>query len=175
MNGRIYLRALELNDYLTSYNWRNDTEITAMTGGNRFFVSSEREKEWVKNVIFNTTKLALAICLKENDKYIGNIIFENLNFNNASCEIGIMIGDKDEWNKGYATEAYKLAIKYIFEEKRINRIYALVLEENSSSLKLHKKCGFKIEGILRETIYKCGEFKNQVILSLLKNEYLNRD
>ena len=71
---RIYLRALELDDYKKSIKWRNDDDIWSTVVGSKYFVSSVYEKKWVEDSIFNTQKdLKLAICLKENDEYIGNI------------------------------------------------------------------------------------------------------
>ena len=45
---RVYLRALEPEDYLKTYEWRQDDDIENSLGGNRFFISKEREKQWVQ-------------------------------------------------------------------------------------------------------------------------------
>ncbi len=171
MNMRIYLRALEVDDYKTSVKWRNDVEIGNLVGGPKYFVSSEREKEWVHNAIFDNSKLVLAICLKKNDKYIGNIMLEDIDYINRSAHVPVFIGDKSEWNKGYATEARMLMLEYAFHQRGMQRIVAYVLEGNVASLKMHEKCGYKIEGVLRNAVYKNGEFHNQVVLSILRNEF----
>ena len=171
MKNRIYLRALEPEDYLISVKWRNDEEIQNMVGGPKYFVSSEREKQWVIDMINSNDKLVLAICLKKNDKYIGNVILQSIDWINRSAHVPIMIGDKSEWNKGYAMEARMQMLKFAFEERGIERIYAYVMESNINSIKLHEKCGYLQEGILRKSVFKNGKFYNQIILSILKEEF----
>lgn len=171
MKSRIYLRALELDDYKTIIKWRNDSEIQNLVGGHKYFVSQEKERQWVENVINNPEKLVLAICLKSNNKHIGNIILQNIDWINRSAEMPIMLGDKSEWNKGYGTEARMMLLKFAFEERGLERICDTVLEENISSLKMHEKCGYKIEGLMRNSVYKNGKFQNQYILAVLKDDF----
>ncbi len=69
---RIYLRALEIEDHKITTKWRNDAAITELLGGNTYFISHEREKKWVENVIANDlTNIRLGICLIENNHFIG--------------------------------------------------------------------------------------------------------
>lgn len=72
MESRIYLRAFEPDDYKISAKWRNDDQIWSMLGGTKYFVSSAYEKKWVEDAIFNSKDIRLAVCLRENDLYIGN-------------------------------------------------------------------------------------------------------
>ena len=65
-NNKIFLRGFELEDYILINKWRNDPEIQNLLSGNFRYVSSEIEKEWVKQKMMNNTKeLYLAICLAE--------------------------------------------------------------------------------------------------------------
>lgn len=171
MNKRVYLRALEPEDYKTSIKWRKDDEIWGMLGGPKYFVSEAFEKNWVEKTIFDSKDIKLAICLKENDQYIGNVYMTDINMINRSCHSHILIGEHDFWGKGYAKEALMLAIDYMFNERNIYRIQANVLESNVASLKMHEKCGYKVDGILRNSVYKAGKYHNQYILSLLRDEY----
>lgn len=168
---RIYLRALEPNDYKVSVKWRNDDEIAAMVGGPRYFVSEEKERQWVERAVNDNSRDVLAICLKENDKYIGNVMIQEIDWINRSAHVPILIGDKEEWGKGYATEARMLALKFVFDERGIERVWATVLEDNVGSLRMHEKCGYKQEGVLRRSVFKNGKFKNQVLMSVLREEF----
>ncbi len=164
------MRALEPDDYRTSIKWRKDSEIWKMLGGTQYFVSEAYEKKWVEDAIFNSKDIKLAVCLKENDLYIGNVYATDINMINRSCHTHVLIGNKDYWGRGYATEAYGMLAKYLFDERGLNRLQALVLEDNAASLKMHQKVGFKIEGVLRESVFKCGKFCNQIVMSLLAGE-----
>ena len=90
--SRVYLRALELDDYKTSIKWRNDDSIWSQLGGVKYFVSEAYEKKWVEEAIFNPNVIRLAICLKENDLYIGNVYILDINrfFSNFSTKPHIL-------------------------------------------------------------------------------------
>lgn len=170
-NKKVYLRALEPNDYKRSVVWRNDDEIWGMLGGRKYFVSETYEQKWVNDAIFNRRDLRLAVCVSDSDLYIGNVYLTDIDYINRTAESHVLIGDKEYWGKGYAKEAYLLLLDYAFNELNLNRIQALVLESNISSLRMHVKCGYKKEGLLRNSVYKNGKYCNQIILSLLKSEF----
>lgn len=169
---RIYLRALELEDYKTSVHWRNDDEITSKLGGSKFFVSTETEKQWVQSTISQGKDIKLAICTLDENKYIGNVYLTDINYINRTAISHILIGDHAYWNNGYGTEAMFLILDYAFNHKNLNRIEAHVLEDNIGSCKMHEKLGYKYEGLLRQSVYKDGEYKNQIIYGLLKSDYI---
>lgn len=171
MSNNIYLRALELEDYKVSIRWRQDDEIWDLLGGPKYFVSESYEKKWVENAINSSTDIRLAICVKETDKYIGNVYITNIDTINRTCCSHIFIGDKSCWGKGFATQALLLVLSYIFRERNMNRVEAKVLEHNTASLKLHQKCGYKIEGLLRNSVFKNGFYRNQYILAILSSEF----
>ena len=171
-NSRVYLRALEPDDYKISISWRKDDEIWGMLGGTKYFVSSAYEKKWVEDVIFNSKDVRLAICLKEGGRYIGNVYMTDINPVKQSCISHILIGEHDCWGKGYAKEALLMATDYMFKERNIHRIQAIVLESNKQSLRMHEKCGYHIDGLLRESCFKDGMWQNQYILSLLSKDRL---
>ena len=168
---RVYLRAFEPEDYKTSIKWRNDDEIWQQLGGVKYFVSEAYEKKWVEEAIFNPNTIRLAICLKENDLYIGNVYVLDINLVDRKGNSHIFIGNKDCWGKGYATEAYNLLLDYVFCERGFHRIGAHVLESNQASIALHKKCGFRQDGVFRKATFKNGNWQNQLIFSIGEEEY----
>ena len=169
--SRVYLRALEPDDYKTSLNWRNDDTITSNLGGGKYFVSSEIERQWVQNAISQNRDVRLAICTTGDNLYIGNIYLTGIDYINRKATSHILIGNHDYWNSGYGTEAMHLLLDYAFNHKNLRRIEALVLEDNIGSCKMHEKLGYKKEGLLRESVYKNGVYKNQICYALLKVEY----
>lgn len=83
----------------------------------------------------------------------------------------VLIGEKSYWGKGYAGEALKMLLDYVFNERGLHRIMALVLESNIQSVKMLVKLGYRQEGVLRHSVYKNGRYNNQVILSILKEDF----
>ena len=170
-NNRIYLRAFEPEDYKTCVVWHNDDEIWSMLGGRKYFVSSAYEKKWVEDTIFSGKDVKLAVCLKENDLHIGNVYLTDIDYVNRSAISHVLIGNKAYWGNGYASEATNLLLKYAFDELGLHRISAQVLESNTGSLRMHKKCGYIEEGVLRDSVWKNGRFQNQVILSITDSDF----
>lgn len=171
MDSLVYLRAFEPDDYLSSVKWRNDDHIWSLLGGDKYYVSSCYEKKWIEDAIFDSKSIRLAVCLREGDRYVGNVSITNVNQTNRSGESNIFIGDHSCWGKGIGQEAYRLLLEYAFNERGFHRIEAKVLGDNIASLKLHEKVGFKKEGTLRETVFKNGHWQNQVVLSILEQEF----
>ena len=170
---RVYLRALEPEDYKTSIAWRQDEEIWSQLCGVKYFVSESYEKKWVEDAITDHTKIRLAVCMKENNVHIGNVYVTDIDMATRSGVSHILIGNKEYWGKGLATEAYKLLLQYVFEERGLHRITAHILEENKASISLHKKCGYTQEGVFRKAIFKKGIWHNQLVFSILEEEYFN--
>lgn len=172
--SRIYLRALEPEDYTITIKWRNDEEITKALSGNRFFVSQAREKQWVLTKSTDESEgIYLAICLKESDLCIGFLSLVNIDLRNRKADIGgWIIGDKELWNQGYSKEAVRLLIDYAFNEYPINKLTSSCLEEHEISRKTHISLGFSFDGVLRNDVYKDGEFKSILLFSILKEEYV---
>lgn len=171
MEKKVFLRALELEDYKTTFQWRNDNEIWEMVGGPKYFVSSEYERNWVANTINNTKDIRLGICDIENGVLIGLANLYELDWINRSGRISTMIGDKKYWSAGYATDAMKQFLDFAFNERGLNRLWTIILESNKASQKVALKCGVKHEGVLRNSIYKGGKYHNQVLFSILRHEY----
>ena len=119
----------------------------------------------------NGLTIRWGISLKEEDKIIGTCGYHNWVKGYFRAEIGYELSS-DYWQKGIMTEALVKVISFGFTEMNLNRIQALVYPENTASLELLKKCGFEEEGLLKEYAFFRGEFRDLIILSLLKNEYM---
>lgn len=172
MGRRVYLRALESDDYKTSVLWRNDDSVTSLLGGGKYYVSGEMERLWVQDVINSAKDVRLAVCTVDNDEYIGNVYLTDIDYVNRKAKSHILIGNRNYWNKGYGTEAMSLLLDYAFKHRNLRRIEALVLEDNIGSCHMLEKLGYKREGLLRDSVYKYGEYKNQILYALLREEYL---
>jgi len=171
-NNSVMLRALEIDDYKLINKWRNSPIINKSIVGNRHFVSSEKEKLMVEDAIQNDrVNMILAICEKESSNMVGYTAIRKINWRNKSANwAGIIIGE-EYWNKGYASAANPLILKFIFEELGVNRVYSDYLEGHIISEKMFKKMGFTTEGIGRQEFFKEGKYHNIVRVSLLKREY----
>ena len=168
---RVYLRALELDDYKTTVKWRSDDEIAYGYGNVRHFVSSENEKKWIESRIFDKNDVTAGICLKETDELIGLVFLMEIDIHNKVGHCPSFIGAKEHWRKGYATEARMLILKYAFYERGLQRIWAEIIEDNVASIRMCEKCGYVKEGLLRRSRLRGSEFKNEYIYGVLKEDF----
>jgi RimJ/RimL family protein N-acetyltransferase len=142
----VYIRPLEEMDAHVSVNWRNNPEIWKFTGSkpdNK--VTIDMELAWIKNVITRTNEKRFAICLSENNQYVGNVQLTDIESNQA--QFHIFIGESDFWNKGVATKATKLILQFAFETLRLTSIYLFVKKNNKYAIKAYEKNGFKISDL----------------------------
>jgi RimJ/RimL family protein N-acetyltransferase len=170
---RVFLRALDLEDYKSSLQWRRDDEIWDMVVGRKYYVSEEYERRWVARIAEGTPNdVKLAICTRVDQKYVGNIYLTDIDFFNRHASSSILIGDKDYWGNGYATEAMLLILHHAFFELGLERIEARQLLSNQASIKLHQKCGYKVEGTLRKVVFKNGQLVDLNVMACLRNDFL---
>jgi RimJ/RimL family protein N-acetyltransferase len=104
-------------------------------------------------------------------RMIGGTGFFNLDRRNRSAELGIMIGDKSCWNRGFGTEAVRLLARHGFNTLNLNRIYLRVLENNPRAIRAYEKAGFTHEGRQRQAEYKDGKYLDLLVMSILKDEF----
>lgn len=174
---RIYLRALEISDHLTTYQWRHDPSYLQGVVSTKRYISSETEKEWMIQAIKSHEQLKsvrLAIVLKETEDFIGMIYLTNIDMIHRNAVVGSLIGPDQHRGMGYVFEARYLLFEYAFNELGLNRISANILEDNKASRKSVEKFGYVQEGVMRDAVYKDGSFKNLISYAMLKNEFLKK-
>ena len=169
----VYLRPIAKSDMHKGWlKWINDPDHRA----NLFGVFPVTEKD-LKNY-FNAQKLPesamFAICIKRNNKYIGNIRLSSIDFVNKRCSFGRLIGDKNSQGKGYGSEALILVLRYAFETLGMNRVYSAIAKENNASFKSNIKVGMKKEGLLKEALFKNGKFIDEIIFSILSKDFFKK-
>lgn len=170
IGARLYLRPLEEADIPTCLRWINDPEITRTLATFRPW-NELREREWFQGLYKDEHNIGLAIALKENDKHIGNIGLHGLDWKNREAELGIMIGEKDEWDKGYGSEAISLMLEYGFERLNLHRIYLRVYEHNPRAQRCYEKAGFRREGVMRESVFNEGRYWDTIFMGILEREW----
>jgi ribosomal-protein-alanine N-acetyltransferase len=174
--SRVFLRALEPEDFELIYRWHHDEKMTSQLSGNVYFISKARERKWTEEKSLDDQKsLYLGICLSELGEMIGYLSMSDIDLRNRKAEwTGLVIGKEELWSKGYGTEAAALMLEYGFGQMNLHRIYGYCLEEHASSIRMFEKLGFKKEGVLRDSVFRTHKYRNQILLSLLQDEYRSK-
>lgn len=90
------------------------------------------------------------------------------------CELGIAIGDKDYWGKGYGREAISLLIDYAFTHWNMQRVGLQTMSTNERAIRSYRAVGFVEEGRLRRHVWSNGNYGDTVCMSILREEWQAR-
>lgn len=177
LGKNIRLRAIERTDIPRFVRWMNDTEViqyllmssplsTAMEG--KWF-DAQLERPPHQGQI-----LAIEVRVADEWIHIGNTGLHDVDPVNRAAEFGIVIGEKDYWNKGFGKQATGLTLQHGFENLNLNRIFLEVFETNPRAMKTYENAGFTREGILRQAIFKNGRYIDVIIMSILQSEWMEK-
>lgn len=78
-------------------------------------------------------------------------------------------------HKGIGTRAKKLMCQFGFEKLGLNKLFFITNEDNYASIRVNEKCGFKLEGRLRQECVKDGRKRDRLYFGLLKEEWIKND
>ncbi len=170
---RIRFRAPDHQDLPLFITWLNDPEVRA---GLLMYLpfSMADEEQWFEGMLKRPPQehpFVIEVHEAENWKPVGNCGFHNLDWRCRSAEVGIMIGEKPYWNRGYGTEAMRLLLKHGFDTLNLNRIYLDVYQNNPRAIRAYEKAGFVHEGIKRQAAYKNGQYIDILLMSVLRSEW----
>ena len=153
--------------------WRNDPEIIALLGNNFLYISNDVDAAWFEQYLQNRDKAKrFAIVDEDCCRMIGTTQLTGIHAINQSAEFSIAIGDKAYWNRGAGQVAARIVLDHGFRDLNLQRIWLTVLVRNERAIHLYEKIGFRHEGVLRNSIFKQGVFEDQVMMSVLREEYL---
>ncbi len=165
----VYLREVRISDVTESYyRWMNDSQITQFLESRFYPNPAEKLSEYIQSQKADPNSVFLAIVLKENHRHIGNIKLGPINWIHRFADVGIIIGEKDCWGKGYASEAISIVADYAFDVLNLHRLSAGCYKMNQGSVKAFEKAGFNIEGVRKSHFYFQGEYVDDILMARLK-------
>jgi len=166
----VYLRSIKDEDIESIYKSCQDEEFLYMTGTRKTFKLDEIIKSY-KQFSEDPTRYDFAVCLLDNNEVIGDLAVLEVDKVNRKAGFRISLHNKNIINKGYGTEATKLAQKFTFEELKLNRLELEVFSHNPRGIKAYEKAGFKKEGVLRNSLYMNDRYSDEVLMGMLHEEY----
>ena len=170
---RVFLRSIEKSDATLIHRWRSDAEVAALASiamPMSLAQVEQRTERYAENI--GDERYDFIICLLADERPIGTAMLFELDRLNGSAELGIFIGEKEEWGKGYGTDAVNALVDFGFGSLRFERIWLEVWTENPRARRSYEKSGFVHEGTLRHDRYEGGRFTDGDIMSILREEWL---
>lgn len=169
---RLILQKLDPETMNRIFEIKNDDEIKKTLG-----LTTDQDFAYQKKIhqkgyeSYNRSMLNFQIVEKESSQIIGNCGFHTWNPQHHRAEIGYALNADEFKNKGFMKETLEKVIEFGFQDMNLNRIEALIGENNAPSRKLLDHFGFIYEGILRGHYLVDETFEDSLQFSLLKSEY----
>lgn len=141
--NKVILRKKKVDDAWKDYEWKKDPELAHLDATLPINVPfSIYLTSYTDDLRYSSSGDYRFAIETLDGVHIGNCSCYNVNLLRADAELGIIIGDKEYWDKGYGTDAVQTLVNHVFKKGRINTIYLHTLEENDRAQKCFKRCGF---------------------------------
>ena len=170
---RLYIRDFKLDDLDEFHSLVQNPDIYKyMPWGPS---SEEDTKKFIQMSIKQGSKVPrkffdMPIVLKESRLVMGCVAIRVSSFLHKKADMGYWI-KRELWGQGFATEATLGLLRFGFQRLKMNKIYATASPENPASIRVLEKIGMKKEGYLKEDMFIRGEYRDSVLLAILKKEF----
>ena len=152
-SDKLILKELISSDVTQQYiEWLNDFEVNKYLESRFIHQDEHTVKAFVEACQYSELHFLFGMFLQGSMKHIGNIKLGPINIHHNYAEIGLMIGDKDSWGKGFASKAVSIVTQFGFNQLKLAKLSAGCYESNIGSKKAFEKSGYKIEGFLRSHV-----------------------
>ena len=109
------------------------------------------------------------------DSLIGEMILDIVNWSGRDAFVGLSIGERENWGKGYGTDMLNLLLRYAFTEVNLRRVTLTVFEYNPRAIRTYEKAGFRHEGRVRKALHKEGARWDILFMGILREEWLEQN
>ncbi len=165
------LRPVEEGDLSLFLRWLNDPDVNYwLARSDRAELTLEAEREWYEEMRGDPARVVWCIETEEG-RPIGNLGLHAIDETHGRATLGVVIGEEERWGQGYGTEAIRRALRYGFQELGLRRVDLEVDEDNLRGIRCYEKCGFQREGLLRAYRLRRGRPVNDVVMSVLSEEF----
>lgn len=164
------IRALEETDLDFVHHLNNEYSIMSYWFEEPYQSLSELQSLYKKHLLDESERIFI---IENDSERIGVVELVEIDFIHSNCEIQIIV-DEGYGGKGYASQAFKMAIDYAFLVLNLHKIYLFVDVTNEKAVHIYQKQNFKIEGTLQEHFYTRGKYNDCHVMGLLKDDWIKQ-
>jgi len=154
--------------------WNRDSEFKRLIDISARVHSAKASVDFFKKMVeeIKPESHYFSIRALYDNRLLGDIDFSVVNgWMGRNAYVGIGIGDRNNWSKGYGTDAMKIGLRFAFTEINLDRVTLNVFEYNPRAIRSYEKAGFKREGIMRGGLLKDGKRWDMVFMGILREEW----
>jgi RimJ/RimL family protein N-acetyltransferase len=176
LGQRIRLRPVEKDDLPRYVKWFSDPDVRANLAHYLPLSQAQEEKWFERNLQAGDTQ-SWAIDAQPDDMavgpwmHIGSCGLHEIDWRNRNTELGIVIGSRDYWNRGYGTDAVATLAGWAFNTLNLHRIFLRVFADNTRAIRCYEKVGFQHEGRLRQDSFSNGAYRDTLLMGLLRSDW----
>ena len=165
---RVTLRPADDTDPPRFLPWIADMEVTRYLG-RRTGAALYQEVDFFKRV--GEAKDTVLWIIEADGEAVGATGIHEIDWQNAHATTGILIGAKDKWGKGIASEAMRLRTRYAFRELNLHKLMTEVFVGNVASRRALEKNGYRIVGVRKDHFFTSGTWHDMWIGEVTREEY----
>lgn len=170
---KVILRAIERDDLERVWEFNNDLDVEVAGGGDPPYPQSmARLRAEFDEQADKGGRDGMQFGIEADDTLIGICALFDEDSVNATAELGITIGDKAYWGRGYGRDAIRTLLDYAFRLRNLRRVFLHVIGTNERAMRAYRACGFIEEGRLRQHVWSNGAYVDEVIMGVLRDEWL---
>lgn len=172
----VWLRPSERADFMDDPPSVNDPEIAHMMGL-KVPVGIDGAAEFAQMVLSQHGKSlwSFAVCPLGESRAVGNVSLRNIDRENGSAEMAVVMTDRAYIGRGFGTDAVNCIVDFGFGELRLERIYLQVFDYNPRAKRSYEKSGFRTDATLRRARFHRGQHHDVDVMSILREEWLALD
>ncbi len=158
--------------------WNQDSEYMRLLDSEPAKqISAKKITEWIEKEMEKDppTSWLFGIRTLDGDQLVGFIDLEGNLFPHGDAFVGIGVGERAFWGKGYGTDAMKVILRYAFQELNLRRVSLDTFEYNPRAIRSYEKAGFVHEGRVREFLYREGQRWDMLFMGVQREEWLAKE
>lgn len=167
----VRLRPLEQGDLDRTHEWLHRDDISRAIGVSIPF-TKEQQLRWFEDLSAATNKAVFAICEIDSGDHIGNVSLDTIDQRHKTARLSIFLAEPGNRGQGLGARALNLLCHYAFETLGLRRLYCKTNAGESKVLGFYERLGFRAEGTMREHELIDGEYRDKVMLGLLRYEWV---
>ena len=109
--------------------------------------------------------------IEVDNKFIGQCLLYSIDHFNSTCALGLTIGNRDYWSKGYGREVVNTLLDYAFRVHNIRKVWLQTTGNNPRAIRCYERCGFAIEGRQTHHVWCGNRYEDLVTMGLLKSDW----
>lgn len=173
----VRLSAVDPEEFSKAFtHWRRDSEFMRLIDSGEATLRSQKDSQkWIEKELEDQeiNQYLFTIRTLAEDKLLGDIGLSVVNWMSREAFVGLGIGERDFWGRGYGTDVMKVILRYAFTEINLRRVTLSVFEYNPRAVRSYEKAGFVHEGRMRQFLNREGKRWDMLFMAILRDEWMS--